>query len=131
MAAMDNLEWLHLWYRSHCNGHWEHTRGLRLHRLEEAPGAIRGAQQAGTRRRGWRLAIKLSGSCPAAMRPRSTKLKSLDGGWLHCSITSERFIGTCDSDRLEQVIGVFRRWVQPALDAESAELEAAAGAGYR
>ena len=130
MAAMDNLEWLHLWYRRHCDGRWEHTRGLRLHRLEATPAALIGAQTAPTCP-GWRLTIELGGSCSAATRPRSARLKSLDGGWLHCSLTPERFTGTCDPDRLEQVLGVFRRWVEPASAPEPAELETAAGAGYR
>ena len=137
LDSLDNLGWLHGWYQRHCDGCWEYSLGLRLTRLEaheQAPEKARG-QAFASSRPGWRLIVELSGTGCSIMRPRTARIKSIDGGWLHCSLTPERFTGTCDPGRLEQVIGVFRRWVEHLPDRPAAspwaQVETAAGAGER
>jgi hypothetical protein len=93
----DHLEWLDSWYRRQCNGDWEHRQGMRLQPLEKA---------------GWHLTINLAGTSAVNARPQQLRLDTKGGGWLSCSIAGECFEGSGDPRKLEQIIGVFRRWVE-------------------
>ena len=96
MMQRDNLEWLDDWYQSQCDGSWEHSRGMRLESLD-APG--------------WRLTIDLAGTTAANATPQSLNLDTPCGEWIDCTISGERFQGSGDPRKLEQIIGVFRQWV--------------------
>ena len=95
----DNLEWLEDWDQSQCNGVWEHKRGVNLESLE-APG--------------WRLTIHLIGTSATNVRPQRLNLDTPCGEWINCSISGDRFQGSGDPRKLEQIIGVFRQWVDTA-----------------
>jgi hypothetical protein len=93
----NNLEWLDGWYQRQCNGEWEHTQGVRLKSLDDP---------------GWHLTINLAGTSAVNARPQELRLDTQSGGWLACSIAGECFEGSGDPRKLEQIIGVFRRWVE-------------------
>ncbi|MGC8549337.1 MAG: immunity 53 family protein [Acidobacteriaceae bacterium] len=94
--AVDNLEWLDGWYQQQCNGEWEHSHGMLLEALEQ---------------RGWQLTISLTGTSAENAAPQKISLDSTTGDWIACSISPERFEGAGDPRKLEQIIGVFRQWV--------------------
>jgi hypothetical protein len=96
MQQMDNLEWLEDWYQRQCNGDWEHRHGMQLQTLENP---------------GWHLTINLSGTSAANALPQRLSLDTPCGDWIVCSIGDERFDGLGDPRKLEQIIGVFRQWV--------------------
>ena len=93
----NDLEWLEDWYQQQCNGEWEHRQGMRLEPLEKS---------------GWLLTIDLSGTSAVNARPQQLRLETQGGGWLACSIAGTCFKGSGDPRKLEQIIGVFRRWVE-------------------
>ena len=93
----DNLEWLEDWYQRQCDGDWEHTQGIRLESL---------------RRRGWRLTISLEGTSAENIAPNRLNFGTSGEEWIDCSICEARFEGAGDPRRLEQIIGVFRKWVE-------------------
>jgi hypothetical protein len=93
----NHLEWLDEWYQRQCNGEWEHTQGMRLEFLDKP---------------GWQLTIHLAGTSARNTRPQRLRMETRGGGWLSCSIGAECFEGSCDPRKLEQIIGVFRRWVE-------------------
>ena len=93
----NDLEWLDNWYQQQCNGVWEHRQGVRLQSLEKP---------------GWLLTINLAGTSAVNARPQQWRLDTRGGGWLACSIAGECFEGSGDPRKLEQIIGVFRRWVE-------------------
>lgn len=95
-SVVDNLEWLDGWYQQQCNGEWEHSHGVQLEALEP---------------RGWQLTISLTGTSAENAAPQKISLDSSTGDWIACSISSDRFEGAGDPRKLEQIIGVFRRWV--------------------
>jgi hypothetical protein len=95
----DNLEWLDTWYQNQCDGEWEHSRGMRLESLHE---------------RGWQLTIHLVGTSAANTSPQRLNLDTPCGEWIQCSISEDRFQGSGDPRKLEQIIGVFRQWVDAA-----------------
>ena len=107
--SLDNLAWLHDWYRVQCNGTWEHTQGLHLSSLFKPGAGANSLDQPA----GWKLFIELPHAPPRAYRhPRTFVMDSVDGRWLRCSITSQRFTGESDPESLEQIIGAFRRWME-------------------
>ena len=116
MQGVDNLEWFHGWYHSQCDGTWEHVHGMELTRLA-AVGGLR------PQRSGWRLTVELEGTDVGVEQPRSLALHCMDGGWLSCSLTLERFQGEGDGRKLEQMLGVFRQWVGSASERPEPELE--------
>lgn len=101
--AINNLEWLESWYQRQCNGDWEHSRGMQLEALEQ---------------RGWQLTIRLTGTSAENTVPQKLSLDSTAGDWIACSICPERFEGAGDAEKLEQIIGVFRQWVDAPERAE-------------
>ena len=100
MTAMDNLEWLEDWYQRQCDGAWEHEQGMRLESLKES-----------VEQPGWQLTIHLTGTSAAEAQPQRIKLDATDGDWISCRIADQRFEGSGDPRKLEQIIGVFRQWV--------------------
>ncbi|MGA8108700.1 MAG: tRNA adenosine(34) deaminase TadA [Acidobacteriaceae bacterium] len=93
----DNLEWLESWYQNQCDGAWEHNHGIQLESLP---------------RQGWRLTIRLEGTSAENTSSQRLNFDSSGGEWIDCTISPERFEGAGDPRRLEQIIGVFRRWVE-------------------
>jgi hypothetical protein len=93
----DNLEWLEGWYQQQCDGDWENRAGIRLESL---------------RRPGWRLTISLEGTSAQNASPNRLRFDTSGEEWLDCTISGERFEGAGDPRRLEQIIGVFRKWVE-------------------
>jgi hypothetical protein len=93
----DNLEWLEDWYQRQCDGAWEHNQGIRLESL---------------RMRGWRLIISLEGTSAENAAPNQLHFGTSGEEWIDCTISPERFEGAGDPRRLEQIIGVFRKWVE-------------------
>jgi Immunity protein 53 len=93
----NDLEWLDGWYQRQCNGEWEHRQGMRLEPLDDP---------------GWHLTINLAGTSAVNARPQELRLETHGGGWLACSIAGGCFEGSGDPRKLEQIIGIFRRWVE-------------------
>lgn len=102
-TSIDNLEWLGNWYQEQCDGEWEHNRGVRLETLDP---------------RGWELTIHLTGTSAENAEPQRLSFDSTAGEWIACSISPEQFRGAGDPRRLEQIIGIFRKWVDEAEDCE-------------
>ncbi|MBT9331211.1 immunity 53 family protein [Paracidobacterium acidisoli] len=105
--SKDNLEWLDEWYQRQCNGTWEHRQGVQLRQLDNP---------------GWHLTINLAGTSAENSLPRKISLNTPAGDWIACSIAAHRFEGSGDPRKLEQIIGVFRKWVEapsPALSVAS------------
>lgn len=93
----NNLEWLEDWYQRQCDGAWEHNEGIRLESLC---------------RPGWRLTISLEGTSAQGAPPNRMNFDSSGGEWIDCTLKEGRFEGTGDPRRLEQIIGVFRKWIE-------------------
>ena len=116
----DDLEWLGTWYRKQCDGRWEHQKGLLL---EPVAGSTQESQES------WRLRIDLRGTTAAGAGPRRMALYAMPtslqqarrGNWVRCSMNAQAFEG--EGAEVEQLVGVFRRWVGP----EPQRLEATVG----
>jgi hypothetical protein len=123
----DDLEWLGTWYRNQCDGRWEHQKGMLLEPVASRTRESQAAQAS------WRLRIYLRGTTAAGAGPRKMALYAMPsskagaaqhaahGNWVRCSMNAHAFEG--EGAEVEQLVGVFRRWVGP----EQQRLGAAAG----
>ena len=93
----NDLEWLDGWYQRQCNGEWEHTQGVRLKSLDRSGLAF--DDQAGGN-----LGGEYSSSAVAPGYAERRLASMLD-----CRRVLR---GSGDPRKLEQIIGVFRRWVE-------------------
>ncbi len=75
---------------------------------------------------GWRLCIELRGTDAAGAAPRSMAVRAMDGPWLRCALNGQRFEG--EGVDVEELIGVFRRWIEARPPARPS-MEEAVSAG--
>ena len=94
-AAMNPIEFLLAWYRSQCNGNWEHSNGITIESLSTP---------------GWMVTIDLfetplqDKSMPAIRHERS------ETDWLLCEVDHNRFRGQGDPQKLVPILQAFQNW---------------------
>ena len=57
------------------------------------------------------MTISLEGTTAQNAEPNRLSLDTSGEEWIDCTISGERFEGAGDPRRLEQIIGIFRKWV--------------------
>ena len=89
------LEFLENWYRSQCDGYWEHSNGVTIETLDTP---------------GWLVTIDL-GETPLegrAMGP--VRQQDSDRDWLICTVEQNRFCGQGDATKMDAILETFRLW---------------------
>ena len=91
------------WYRSQCNGTWEHAYGVTIESLDNA---------------GWLVTIDLIDTAlqNASMQPLSQARSEND--WLSCQVDHGRFRGAGDAHKLLAVLQAFQNWASGASKVE-------------
>jgi hypothetical protein len=93
------LAWLQGWYAGYCDGEWEHQYGIRIETLDNP---------------GWLLHIDLNGTdlegVEFAELVRQNPANVDD--WVQCRVGDEVFTGAGGSHNLEELLRVFRTWVE-------------------
>ncbi len=90
--AIDTLTWLQDWYRSQCDGEWEHDKGIRIDTLDNP---------------GWSVEADI-GTVPS---PTPVREERSDDDWLRCEVRDGRFYGHGGPGNLEEVLEVLRTWL--------------------
>src|SRR5215470_11684319 len=92
---MNTLQELQKWYRSQCNGDWEHSYGVKVDTLDNP---------------GWSVTIELA-ETNIADRPFA-KVERLehDTDWIHCEVRDQKFEGRGGAFMLEEILRVFLAW---------------------
>jgi len=94
---MDILQWLQEWFRSQCNGSWEHTYAIRIDTLDNP---------------GWGVRI---GIYETELEGKAfEKIENLDDDddWMVCEVKNGQFIGGGDTSKLEMILQVFKDWAE-------------------
>jgi len=92
----DTLTWLASWFVSQANGSWEHQYGIKIESLDNP---------------GWCVTIEL-GDTSLLSKPFEMIQRDLgESDWMTCRIVEGKFEGFGDSQRLTEIIEVFRDWV--------------------
>lgn len=95
---MDDLTWLMSWYRSHCDGDWEHTYGVKITTLDNP---------------GWWLSVALEGtSLEGRSLPPTSHNLTADDDWWDVSTRDDEFIGACSPLHLTTLLRLFRAFAE-------------------
>lgn len=94
---MNEIKWLKRWYKSQCDGDWEHCYGVEISTLDNP---------------GWSVKIDVR-ETDAEGRPfERIFIDNGDDDWYVCQVQDEVFQGSGDPDKLETLISVFRKWYE-------------------
>jgi len=97
------LSKLSRWFAAHCDGEWEHDRGISITTTDN-PGWWVRIELGRTELVGRDFAI-LSENIDASGFPQAPR-------WLHCSLRDGQWHGAGDETRLEQIIATFLAWAE-------------------
>jgi hypothetical protein len=113
------LEFLEGWYRAQCNGYWEHANGITIETLDNP---------------GWMVTIDLAETALENHPMQSLRQERSEKDWIVCTVEGNKFRGQGDSNKLSDILEVFKKWavtkpvVAPATDgAASKSLETRRG----
>lgn len=88
-----SITFLQDWYRSQCNGKWEHGFGIEISSLDNP---------------GWYVEVDLEGTALEAKLMESIKIAEDGGGWMNCFLREKKFIGSGDPSKLERILRCFQ-----------------------
>jgi hypothetical protein len=83
------------WYRSHCNGDWEHQWGVQIETVDNP---------------GWRIIIDLRETKAAGQTLEWAKIERSDEDWLMYRVASDKFEAACGPLNLSEALEVFTTW---------------------
>lgn len=94
---MDNLTWLMRWFGGRCDGAWESECGITIETVDNP---------------GWMIRIDLDGTGldPSSFRPVAVQRTESD--WVECKVADGLFYAGAGVNNLDEVLGIFRRWVE-------------------
>jgi hypothetical protein len=92
---MDNIKWLSDWYKSNCDGDWEHTYGVLIETLDNP---------------GWKIKIELTDSRYEGIE-FSTELNNGEDDWYQVKCDGLSYEGYGDPDKLDVLINLFRQQI--------------------
>lgn len=94
---MDILQWLQEWFRSQCNGSWEHTYAIRIDTLDNP---------------GWGVRIDIYETELEGKAFEKIENLDDDDDWMVCEVKKGKFIGGGDTSKLEKILQVFKDWAE-------------------
>ncbi len=95
---MSLLKWLEEWYKSQCDGEWEHLFGIKIYTLDNP---------------GWRIAIDLADTELENKKYDAYQvITNEDSDWIFCHVKDGCFEGAGDPSKLEEIIQRFKEWVE-------------------
>ena len=89
------ISWLSDWYKSNCDGYWEHSYGINIGTLDNP---------------GWRVDIDLVDTYLEEIQFESVHIYVDNLNWIHCSVVDGIFRGRGSIDKLEKILKIFREW---------------------
>jgi hypothetical protein len=93
---MDMLKWLENWYKSYCDGNWEHSyENIRIRTVDNP---------------GWSVEIKL---IETSLEDKDFEKINIDNGdddWIICWVDEGKFRGCGDTDKLSAILEIFKNW---------------------
>jgi immunity protein 53 of polymorphic toxin system len=89
------LEELQHWYRSQCDGDWEHGDGIKIESLDNP---------------GWRVRISLRDTNLKSKPFRGISRLEPENDWIRCWVQDGYFEGAGDAHKLEEILQTFLTW---------------------
>ena len=92
---MDILLKLQNWYKSECDGMWEHGYGIDIGTLDNP---------------GWHVKVDLIGTNLESKHFEEINTDNSVDDWIICKIENKKFIGYGDSQKLKEILQIFLEW---------------------
>lgn len=93
----NNFEWLQNWYKSQCDGDWEHEYGIDIQTVDNP---------------GWYITINLTGTECEEHSFSRVNFEKDEINWYFCLKRNNNFEASCGSCNLNEVLQIFRNWVK-------------------
>lgn len=90
------LDWLQSFYSRQCNGEWEQLYGIKINSKDG----------------GWFFEVDLDLTLLKEKKFTELKIDRSKNDWIICRVKDYKFVADCGSKNLEEVIGIFRKWVE-------------------
>lgn len=91
----DDFLWLQHWYRSHCNGDWEHGTGIHIGTIDNP---------------GWSIKVNLQDTELEHKKFENVQIERSELDWIFCTVKENNFEGACGPINLTEVLKIFRKW---------------------
>jgi len=95
---MNILKWLEKWYKSNCNGDWEHCYNNVIIKTMDNPG--------------WLVDINLIETILEDKTFEKIQINNNDNDWITCFIQDGKFKGRGDSEKLVKILEIFKEWAE-------------------
>lgn len=93
----DNFLWLQKWYRTRCDGDWEHSRGIQLGTIDNP---------------GWSLTVDLHDTELENRKFQEVEIERSEDDWIFCTVKDNQFQGRCGAENLPEVLKLFHDWAE-------------------
>lgn len=93
----DDFKWLQSWYKSKCNGDWEHSNRIRIETIDNP---------------GWSISLNLYDTALQNKPFEIVDIKRDSENWIYCFVDKNRFEGRCGALNLSEVLKIFREWTE-------------------
>lgn len=93
--SMNSLDWLQKWYKSHCNGDWEHSNGLEIGTLDNP---------------GWYINIDLTDTELENKPFEELKIDRNSHNWIICKVEDNMFKAFGGPLNLSEITEIFKDW---------------------
>lgn len=100
---MNNLKWLQKWYLRQYDGNWEHFYGINIETLDNP---------------GWFIKIDIAETDLENKIFRRIEIERDNDDWVHCWVEDLVFNGVCGPENLDELMTIFRDWVESNSMAE-------------
>jgi len=97
MEEINILTWLSEWYKSNCDGDWEHDYGLKIETLDNP---------------GWSLTIDLENTKIEIKEREWNYFEENDFDWFGYKVKDGKYEASGDPSKLEVLIGKFKAIVE-------------------
>lgn len=94
---MNLIKWLEEWYKSQCDGDWEHFFGIKIETLDNP---------------GWCVSIDITDTVLENKLFEEYEVMSSDEDWVFCRVKDGCFNGAGDPSKLEGIILKFKEWAE-------------------
>ena len=94
---MNIIKWIEEWYNKNCDDDWEHCYGIKIENLDNP---------------GWLVDIDLEGTGLEDKVFNRMKVDRTEDDWVYCKVENKKFIGDGGPFNLEEILTIFKEWVE-------------------
>ena len=94
---MNVLDWINEWFKSNCNGDWEHGYGIIIETMDNP---------------GWKVDIYLYDTELEGQLFDEIIINNNDTDWMSCKVEDYFFKGIGDPNKLQKILEIFKNWAE-------------------